>query len=84
MANKGAYMIELLMTFVIFLSVVLIMAIGVMRGRAPISGSCGGLNNLGVDGACEICGGSPEHCEAPEGMPTRMPRTVKVTNVLKA
>ena len=26
-------------------------AIGVMRGRAPISGSCGGLNKIGLDGA---------------------------------
>ncbi len=56
-------MIEFLLTFVILLMVVAAMAIGVIRGRAPISGSCGGLNNLGVDGACEICGGNPAKCE---------------------
>jgi hypothetical protein len=66
-------MIEFIMSFVILLAVVAAMAIGVIRGRAPISGSCGGLNNLGVDGACEICGGNPAKCdqqEAGEASPT--------------
>ena len=52
-------MIEFLLTFVFLIAIVALMAVGVMRGRPPISGSCGGLNNLGVDGACEICGGNP-------------------------
>jgi hypothetical protein len=39
------------------------MAIGVMFGRAPIKGSCGGLGGKGVQGDCEICGGKPERCE---------------------
>ena len=77
-------MIEFFMTFVVLLSVVVIMAVAVMRGRAPISGSCGGLNNLGVDGACEICGGNPDQCETPDGMPTGPSKAVKVTNVMEA
>ncbi|MFZ8974790.1 MAG: (Na+)-NQR maturation NqrM, partial [Pseudomonadales bacterium] len=44
-------MVEFLLTFFVFLAVVVIMAVGVLRGRPPISGSCGGLNALGVDGA---------------------------------
>lgn len=56
-------MIEFLISFVVLLTVVAGMAIGVLNGREPISGSCGGLNNLGVDGACEICGGDPARCE---------------------
>lgn len=56
-------MIEFFLTFLVLLAVVAGMAIGVMHGRAPISGSCGGLNNLGVDGACEICGGNPAKCD---------------------
>lgn len=56
-------MIEFLLTFTIFLAVVAAMSVGVMRGRKPISGSCGGLNNLGVAGACEICGGDMSKCE---------------------
>ena len=56
-------MTEFLLSFVILMAVVAMMAVGVMKGRAPISGSCGGLNNLGVDGACEICGGNPAKCD---------------------
>lgn len=43
----------LLITFAVLLAVIAAMAIGVMNGRKPISGSCGGLNG----GHCEICGG---------------------------
>ena len=77
-------MIEFFMTFIIFLSVVVIMAVGVLRGRAPISGSCGGLNNLGVDGACEICGGNPSACDSPNAGVLGNSSQVKATNVLKA
>jgi hypothetical protein len=77
-------MIELFMTFVVFLSVVTIMAVGVIRGRAPISGSCGGLNNIGVDGACDICGGNPNQCETPDSVLVEAQRSVKATNIMKA
>ena len=56
-------MIEFVLSFIVILLVVAGMAIGVMYGRQPISGSCGGLNNIGIDGACEICGGNPAKCE---------------------
>ncbi len=56
-------MTEFLLSFVILMTIVAMMAVGVMRGRAPISGTCGGLNNLGVNGECEICGGNPSNCE---------------------
>ena len=56
-------MIEFLFTFLVFVTVVTIMSVGVMRGRKPISGSCGGLANLGIAGSCEICGGDPAKCE---------------------
>ena len=59
-------MIEFLLTFLIFVTVVTVMSVGVMRGRKPISGSCGGLANLGIGGACEICGGDPAKCEGDE------------------
>lgn len=46
-------MIELLASIAIFSLVILGMAIGVLRGRAAISGSCGGLNNIpGVESDC--------------------------------
>ena len=60
-------MIEFLLSFIILLLLVAGMALGVLRGRKPLSGSCGGLANLGLDGACEICGGNPEKCNAQDG-----------------
>lgn len=39
------------------------MAIGVIMGRAPIKGSCGGMGALGIDTACDICGGDPQRCD---------------------
>ena len=57
-------MIEFLLSFILFLAMVAAMAVGVLRGRAPISGTCGGFNSLGIDGSCEICGGNPEKCDA--------------------
>ena len=56
-------MIEFILAFFVLLSIVAMMSIGVMRGRAPIAGSCGGLNAMGVEGGCEICGGDPAKCE---------------------
>lgn len=45
------------------LLVVAAMSIGVLLGRKPIAGSCGGLNNLGLKQGCDICGGKDEVCE---------------------
>ena len=56
-------MIEFILAFFVLLSIVAMMSVGVMRGRAPITGSCGGLNAIGVEGGCEICGGDPTKCE---------------------
>ena len=39
------------------------MAIGVILGKGPIKGSCGGLGAVGIDSNCEICGGSRQKCE---------------------
>jgi hypothetical protein len=52
--------------FVSFLVICLVMAamaVGVINGRAPIKGSCGGMGALGIDTACEICGGDPQRCD---------------------
>ena len=39
------------------------MAVGVIAGRPPIKGSCGGMGALGIDTACELCGGDPQRCD---------------------
>jgi len=50
--------------FAVFAFLIAIMAIGVMMGRRPISGSCGGIGRInGEDSECAICGGDPEKCE---------------------
>jgi uncharacterized protein len=43
--SEGKSMMYLLATFGIMLTVVALMAIGVMFGRKAIKGSCGGLNS---------------------------------------
>ena len=45
--------VTILLTFAVMLAVIGAMAVGVMNGRAPIAGSCGGLNG----GKCELCTG---------------------------
>lgn len=57
----------LLLSFVVMLIVISGMAVGVMFGRKPIAGSCGGMKALGVAGECEICGGNPAACESTKG-----------------
>ena len=49
--------------FVFFALVIAAMAVGVIFSNKPIQGSCGGLNNIGLDGDCEICGGNRDKCE---------------------
>ena len=45
-----------LISFAVFALVIGGMAIGVIAGRQPIKGSCGGLNG----GGCELCSGPGE------------------------
>ncbi len=53
----------LMLSFVIVVLAVTGMAIGVMAGRSPIKGSCGGLNG----GKCELCSGSCRRKEESQG-----------------
>ena len=57
-------MTTLLLAFPLMLILVAAMAVGVMFGRRPISGSCGGLSAAGVSAECDICGGNPARCDA--------------------
>lgn len=38
------------------------MSVGVLFGKKPISGTCGGLANLEPGRECELCGGSASQC----------------------
>lgn len=44
-------------------TIMLIMSVGVIMGRKPITGSCGGMSALGMEVACDICGGDETICE---------------------
>lgn len=52
-----------LITALVIAVVITIMAVGVIAGRGPIKGSCGGMGALGIDTACDICGGNPQLCD---------------------
>ena len=46
-------MVTFLVIFGMMLCMIALMAVGVMFKRKPISGSCGGLGNVGMDKACD-------------------------------
>ena len=48
---------------IVMMLIVAAMAVGVIFGRKPIAGSCGGLNQLGLKDGCDICGGNDKVCE---------------------
>ena len=55
-------MSTLLLTFLILLILLAGMSVGVIFGRKPIAGSCGGLQGLEPDRDCELCGGNISKC----------------------
>jgi hypothetical protein len=52
-----------LVSMLVFGLVMAAMAVGVIAGRAPIKGSCGGMGALGIDTSCDLCGGNPQRCD---------------------
>ena len=48
---------------VMMLALVGAMSIGVLFGKKPISGSCGGMSALGMEVACDVCGGDKTKCD---------------------
>lgn len=58
-------MIDIVLAVIIFALLIGLMAIGVLMGRKPISGSCGGVGAaLGEQNYnCEICGGDTSKCD---------------------
>ncbi|GLS28132.1 (Na+)-NQR maturation NqrM [Marinibactrum halimedae] len=54
-----------LIAFIVLALLIGGMAIGVIMGRKPLAGSCGGVGKaLGEDDyVCELCGGDEQKCE---------------------
>jgi len=64
-------MTTMLLAFGFMLLLTTAMAVGVLMGRKPIAGSCGGMKALGMDVECEICGGNPALCDTDSGAPAK-------------
>ncbi len=56
-------MLTYFFAMLVFMLVVAGMALGAVLANKPIKGSCGGMSALGMDTACDICGGDPKVCE---------------------
>lgn len=46
------------------LIVVAAMSVGVMFGRQPIKGSCGGMAAIGMESECDVRGGDKSRCDS--------------------
>lgn len=62
-----------LITFFAFLLIIAGMAIGYIIQRKTISGSCGGLDSLGIEKACSC----PEPCDARKKREARAAKTAE-------
>ena len=58
----GTFLLALLVVGLLMVA----MSVGVIFGRKPITGTCGGLGAAGITGPCEICGGDTSKCENSE------------------
>ncbi|MFT5421340.1 MAG: hypothetical protein ACI9D5_002095 [Candidatus Endobugula sp.] len=63
-------MITFFLGFILLALVITGMAVGVLMGRRPITGSCGGIGAaLGVKNYnCDICGDDPNKCDEKKGV----------------
>lgn len=55
-------MLEMFIIFLVLILIITAMSVGVLFGKKPITGSCGGLANLEPGRECELCGGNPSKC----------------------
>lgn len=51
-----------------FLLMALAMSIGVLAGRKPIKGSCGGMSAM-IGADCPVCGGDGSKCDSSDAAP---------------
>ena len=66
-------MSEMFLAFGLMALIMIGMAVGVIFGRQPISGSCGGAARLGIGGKCSLCGDDPSQCESTEDSKSVVP-----------
>lgn len=61
-------MATFLAVFVAMIMFTVLMSVGLLLGRKPISGSCGGMAALGMDVACDVCKGDKSLCDSETDM----------------
>lgn len=71
-----------LVTFGTMLLAIAGMAVGVLLGRQPIAGSCGGLNNVDAEGNCQSCS-RPCESRAQKLLKRRLEGSVNTSHVIK-
>lgn len=64
-------MLELGLAFLVILALVGAMSVGVIFGRNPIKGTCGGMAALKMGAGCDICGGDASKCDEESSMENR-------------
>lgn len=52
---------EFIITFLVFVVVIIAMAIGVIFGRKRLQGSCGGLANVSIEKSCDCATVCADH-----------------------
>jgi hypothetical protein len=67
-------MTTFILTFAIFLTVSVAMAVGYIFQKKSIAGSCGGLGAIGIDKACDC----PEPCDKRRRREAKAERAEKV------
>ena len=55
-------MLEMFLIFSVLILITAAMSVGVLLGKKPITGSCGGLAGLEPGRQCELCGKDPTQC----------------------
>ena len=53
-----------LVSLIAIILMILLMAVGVLMGKEPLKGTCGGLNRFTGDKECPVCGGDTTKCES--------------------
>ncbi len=66
-------MSTMFLAFGLMAIIMIAMAVGVIFGRQPISGSCGGAARLGIGGKCSLCGDDPSQCDSTEDSKSVVP-----------
>ena len=57
-------MITFFVSLIAIVLMILFMAVGVLMGKEPLKGTCGGLNRIMGDRDCPVCGGDTTKCES--------------------